>query len=68
MKLTDVRHLATFENSTADAKKRADWCLNHYLARGGLIAALMFDRAAEEQQIAAGREVAARRYVGMSPT
>lgn len=57
-----IRHEAAFGAPLKAATVRADWCLRHYLAKGGLLAALAFDRAAEEQQILASREAASRRH------
>ena len=67
LKPSEIAHLATFEAAHNAAKTRADWWLNRVLTIGGLQAALAFDRAAEEQQRAAGKLAAARRYLGLKP-
>lgn len=68
-------HLATFEQAHAHAKTVADWWFARWSkarrksGKGSpLLASLAFERAAEEQQLAAGREAAARRYVGLDPS
>lgn len=62
-----ARHEAVFGEPLRASKTRADWFLAHYLKRGGVQAAIMFDRAAEEHQLAASREAASRRYRGLPP-
>lgn len=63
----DAAHLAPFEQALAHARARADWLLDQWRRLGGLQRALAFDRASEEQQIAAGRLAAAQRYRGLPP-
>jgi len=60
-----ITHHAAFEKPLQDATTRADWLLGKWRKRGGLQAALAFDRAAEEQQMLAYREDASRRYRGL---
>jgi hypothetical protein len=75
MKGSDLAHLAPFEDAYRATQIRADFWRSK-LRKGAfgqegtgssLLIALRFDREAEEQQIAAGRLAAARRYRGLPP-
>lgn len=68
-----AQHDAAFGEPLRFAKARADWWLEKLTTYGdrskgsGLLTALAFDKAAEEHQLAASREAASRRYLGLDP-
>lgn len=71
-----ARHDAVFGKPLRDAKTRADWWLSQLMKHRHLSkddpqrisflkTAAAFDRAAEDHQLAASREAASRRYLGL---